>query len=63
MVTSLSRQVLFLAPLIYIMPPIFEGMGINGLMGVFTSATISDVMGAMLSGYLLYTQRHILTGK
>ena len=62
-VTSLSRQVLFLTPLIYIMPPIFEGMGINGLMGVFTSATISDIMGAMLSGYLLYTQRHILTGK
>lgn len=62
-VTSLSRQVLFLTPLIYIMPPIFEGMGINGLMGVFTSATISDIMGAMLSGYLLYTQRRILTGK
>lgn len=63
MVTSLSRQVLFLTPLIYIIPPIFESMGINGLMGVFTAATISDMMGAMLSGYLLYTQRRILTGK
>ena len=59
-VTSLSRQVLFLTPLIYLVPPIFEQMGINGLWGVFSACTISDVMGAALAAYLLYTQRHIL---
>ena len=59
-VTSLSRQVLILIPMIYVIPILFEGVGWNGLMGVFTSCTISDVMGAALAGYLLYTQRHIL---
>lgn len=59
-VTSLSRQVLFLTPMIYIVPFIFEGIGINGLWGVFSACTISDVMGAALAAYLLYTQRHIL---
>ena len=62
-VTSLSRQVLFLTPMIYILPPIFEGLGWNGLMGVFASCTISDILGAILAMYLLYTQRHILIGK
>ena len=62
-VTSLSRQVLFLLPLIYIVPPIFTGIGLNGLFGVFASCTISDVLGALLSGYLLWTQRAILQRK
>ena len=62
-VTSLSRQVLFLTPMIYILPPIFEGFGWNGLMGVFASCTISDILGAILAMYLLYTQRHILIKK
>lgn len=59
-VTSLSRQVLILTPMIFIIPPIFESLGWNGLMGVFFSCTISDILGAVLAGYLLYTQRHIL---
>lgn len=59
-VTSVSRQVLILTPMIYIIPPIFEQMGLDGLMGVFFSCTLSDILGAMLAGYLLYTQRHIL---
>ena len=58
-VTSLSRQVLFLAPMIYIIPPIFEGMGINGLTGVWASMTISDVLGAVLAFLLMLTQRHV----
>ncbi|MDO4211134.1 MAG: MATE family efflux transporter [Bacteroidales bacterium] len=62
-VTSLSRQVLFLTPMIYIVPIMFEGIGINGLWGVFSACTISDVMGAALAAYLLYTQRHILQNK
>lgn len=59
-VTSLSRQVLFLLPLVFILPVYFEDMGWNGLMGVFASHTVSDVLGATLAGYLLYTQRKVL---
>lgn len=59
-VTSLSRQVLILIPMIYIIPLLFEHFGGDGLIGVFTSCTISDVLGAVLAAYLLYTQRNIL---
>lgn len=59
-ITSLSRQVLILLPLVYIIPPIFTNIGWNGLIGVFASHTISDVLGAALAAYLLYTQRHVL---
>lgn len=62
-VTSLSRQVLFLTPMIYIIPFLFEGIGINGLMGVFASCTVSDILGAALAAYLLWTQRSILQKK
>lgn len=62
-VTSLSRQVLFLTPMIYIIPVLFEGIGINGLMGVFASCTVSDILGAALAAYLLWTQRSILQKK
>ncbi len=59
-VTSLSRQVLILIPMIYLIPPIYEGFGWDGLMGVFASCTVSDILGAALAAYLLYTQRRIL---
>ena len=62
-VTSLSRQVLILIPMIYIIPPIFESLGWSGLNGVFASCTVSDILGAALAGYLLYTQREILQKK
>lgn len=55
-VTSLSRQVLFLIPLMYIVPFLFLRMGGNGLTGVWVSMTISDVLGAVLSGILLMGQ-------
>jgi Na+-driven multidrug efflux pump len=55
-VTSLSRQVIFLIPLMYIVPAIFIRAGGEGLMGVWCSMTISDVCGALLSGSLLMTQ-------
>lgn len=58
-VTSLSRQVLFLVPLIYVIPSLFESFGWNGLMGVFTSCTISDVLGAILAAILLWSQSKI----
>lgn len=58
-VTSLSRQVLFLVPLIYVVPSIFESFGWDSLMGVFTSCTISDVLGAILAAILLWSQSKI----
>lgn len=62
-VTSLSRQVLFLTPLIYIVPLVFEQMGYQGLTGIWASATISDVMGAALAVALLYSQRYVFQEK
>ncbi|MBR4803446.1 MAG: MATE family efflux transporter, partial [Bacteroidales bacterium] len=58
-VTSLSRQVLFLIPMMYLVPTIFTSLGKDGLTGVFASCTISDVLGAVLAAILLYTQRKV----
>ncbi len=58
-VTSLSRQMLFLAPMIYIIPPLFENMGMAGLTGVWASMTISDVLGAALAFVLMLSQRKV----
>ena len=58
-VTSLSRQVLFLAPMIYLVPTLFINAGGNGLTGVWASMTISDVLGALLAFLLMLTQRHV----
>ena len=58
-VTSLSRQVLFLTPLIYVVPPIVEGYGLRGLTCVWASMTISDVLGAVLAFCLTLTQRNV----
>ncbi|MBP5611943.1 MAG: polysaccharide biosynthesis C-terminal domain-containing protein, partial [Bacteroidales bacterium] len=58
-VTSLSRQVIFLAPMIYILPPLYERMNLHGLTGIWMSCAVSDVLGAVLAGSLLLTQRHI----
>ena len=58
-VTSLSRQVLFLAPRIYLIPPIFVNAGGSGLTGVWASMTISDFLGAVLAFVLMLTQRHV----
>jgi len=60
-VTSLSRQVLFLAPMIYLIPPLFEDAGGLGLTGVWASMTISDVLGAALAFVLMLSQRHVFT--
>lgn len=58
-ITSFSRQMLFLVPLCYILPPVLENMGYDGLTGVWLSATCSDVLGAVLAAVLLYSQRHV----
>ena len=58
-VTSLSRQVLFLLPMIYLVPTIFVNLGYNGLTGVWTSLTISDILGAILAFFLMLSQRKV----
>lgn len=60
-VTSLSRQLIFLLPFAYIVPVIFTRSGLDGLTGIWVACTISDVMGAVLAAILLYTQREIFT--
>ncbi len=58
-VTSLSRQVLFLTPMIYIIPLLFVNAGADGLTGVWASMTISDVLGAVLAFVLMLSQLHV----
>ena len=58
-VTSLSRQVLFLLPMMFIVPALFVRYGAPGLTGVWCSCTASDIFGALLAGILLYTQRKV----
>ncbi|MBR1516534.1 MAG: MATE family efflux transporter [Bacteroidales bacterium] len=55
-VTSLSRQVLFLIPMMFIVPSLFVRNGLDGLTGVWVSCTICDFLGAALSTALLLTQ-------
>lgn len=62
-VTSLSRQVLFLTPMLYIIPPLSEQLGFNGLYGVFASCTVSDILGVVLAMTLLKSQIHVLREK
>ena len=54
--TSLSRQVLFLIPLMYIIPALTVNAGGNGLTGVWVTCTTCDVLGAVLAAVLLTTQ-------
>ena len=58
-VTSLSRQVIFLIPMIYIVPYFFGLWEKNQLTGVWTACTICDALGALLAGVLFLTQRKV----
>ncbi|MCQ2262143.1 MAG: MATE family efflux transporter [Bacteroidales bacterium] len=56
-VTSLSRQVIFLIPMMFVVPYCFVKWGwSDGLTGVWASCTICDVLGAVLSAVLLASQ-------
>lgn len=57
--TSLSRQVLFLIPLIYLVPVLVAKLGGNGLDGVWMACTVSDVLGAVLAASLLLTHLNV----
>ncbi|MBR1850979.1 MAG: MATE family efflux transporter [Bacteroidales bacterium] len=54
--TSLSRQVLFLIPLMFVIPTLFVNAGADGLTGVWVTCTVCDVLGALLAAALLLSQ-------
>lgn len=58
-VTSLSRQVIFLLPAAYVIPVLFENNGLNGLTGIWAACTFSDFFGFVLAMSLLFSQRRI----
>lgn len=73
-VTSLSRQLIFLLPMLYLVPKLFIHIDYvslfhivpdaafqnpNGLYGVYASCTISDLMGGVLAFILMLTQRKV----
>lgn len=58
-VTSLSRQVVFLIPLMYIVPCLFVNLGADGLNGLWCGCTISDFLGAVLAASLLMSQKKV----
>lgn len=58
-VTSLSRQVLFLIPLMFVIPYFMVQAGGDGLTGVWITCTTCDVLGAILAAALLMSQRKV----
>ena len=58
-VTSLSRQVLFLIPLMFVIPAVMVQFGHDGLTGVWQTCTLCDILGATLAAVLLMTQRKV----
>ena len=58
-VTSLSRQVIFLIPLSLIFPGLIYRSGGDGVTGVWLSCMICDILGAALSAILLVTHRDV----
>jgi putative MATE family efflux protein len=59
-VTSLSRQVIFLIPLLLILPEaLMQFNHGSGITGVWQTCTICDVLGALLSAVLLVTHLNV----
>ena len=59
-VTSLSRQVIFLIPLSLILPDLLMDFNHgDGVTGVWQACMVCDVLGAVLSGVLLLTHRQV----
>ena len=58
-VTSLSRQVIFLIPISLILPGVIYRAGGDGVIGVWLSCMICDALGAALSAFLLLTHRQV----
>jgi len=61
--TSLSRQVIFLIPMMFFVPMIFGKLGFDPLFGVFGACTASDIFGAILAFVLMLTQKKVFRVK
>lgn len=59
LIVSMSRQTLFLIPLVLILPKVNN----LGLKGIFIAFPIADLLAIILSGYLLYNEINILKEK
>ena len=57
--TSLSRQIIFLIPMMFIIPAWMVRWGMDGLTGVWVACAICDVLGGALAIVLLWTQRRV----
>lgn len=53
---SMTRQMIFLVPLLLILPDFFAEKGWGGVNGVWCAMPISDALAATLAGILLYNQ-------
>lgn len=62
-VTSLSRQLIFLVPMLWILPQIWIAFDADPLNAVWVSNTISDLCGFVLACILLYQQRAVFKPK
>lgn len=51
-----TRQMVFLVPLLLLLPDYFAGRGWDGVFGVWCAMPLSDAIAAVLSGTLLYLQ-------
>lgn len=58
-ITSLSRQIIFLLPLAYLIPFLLTRFGADGLTGIWISCTVSDFLGAVLAALLFLSQRKV----
>ena len=58
-VTSLSRQVIFLIPLSLILPGLCHAATGDGVTGVWQACAVCDVLGAALSTVLLLTHKQV----
>lgn len=57
--TSLSRQIVFLIPMMFAVPAIMTACHRDGLTGVWLACTVCDVLGAILAAILLSSQRKV----
>lgn len=62
-ITSMSRQVIFLIPALYLIPQLFVNVGYTGLQGVFWTTPLSDLLGGILAFVLLMSQRKVFRPK
>lgn len=61
-ITSLARQVIFLIPLMFLVPMLYTSLGWTGLNGVGAACTISDLCGFALATFFLFRKRAIFGG-